>query len=394
MEKKVKRSLAVAMLIFFCLSGILTLFCSPKQIAASFVNGIKSGKSEGIVKSIDNGINSVENSINENFIFRNQAINMHGFVQSALQKKVVDDVDPQYTVLKLSNGYLTFLEKGPADYESFYQFMGELDIICKDNNADLIYVNKLDKNTLNKEDYPNFYPYLYKDSTIGCVETLQGMGITVLNLKTNLTQQNIDVFDMFFKTDHHWTPQAGIWASAQIVDSLNEHYGYNFDSSIYSDDNFEVEVYEDAFLGSQGKRVGMFYGGVDDFHIVVPKYPTNYTFSVPESNIYLEGSFEETLLFRDRFLPDDIMNQETTAYQIYMKGNHGALTITNNSSQNEKKALLIMDSYGCVVAPYLCESFSRLDCIDLRSFDGSLEEYIKEATPDVVITMTTYHTAE
>ena len=50
-----------------------------------------------------------------------------------------------------------------------------------------------------------------------------------------------------------------------------------------------------------------------------------------------------------------------------------------------KTALLVLDSYGCVVAPYLSLQFSQLDCIDIRSYTDPIEDYISKNKPDIVI---------
>ena len=52
----------------------------------------------------------------------------------------------------------------------------------------------------------------------------------------------------------------------------------------------------------------------------------------------------------DFLTPNDLLTNDTTAYDVYMNGNHSITGITNNV-QGEKKCLLVMDSFGCVVAP-------------------------------------------
>ena len=46
-----------------------------------------------------------------------------------------------------------------------------------------------------------------------------------------------------------------------------------------------------------------------------------------------------------------------------------------------------MDSFGSVVAPFLSQTFERMDCIDLRYFSEDLGEYIQQNKPDIVIYM-------
>ena len=73
-----------------------------------------------------------------------------------------------------------------------------------------------------------------------------------------------------------------------------------------------------------------------------------------------------------------MLNKDDTAYDAYMQGNHALVKIKNRNIKSGKRAVLVLDSYGCVVAPYLSLQFSELDCIDIRSFKDSVKDYIVE----------------
>ena len=91
------------------------------------------------------------------------------------------------------------------------------------------------------------------------------------------------------------------------------------------------------------------------------------------------------MLHEESITPDNLLNKDDTAYDTYMKGNHSLINITNHNIPEGKTALLVLDSYGCVVAPYLSLQFSQLDCIDIRSYTDSVKEYILKNKPDIVI---------
>ena len=103
----------------------------------------------------------------------------------------------------------------------------------------------------------------------------------------------------------------------------------------------------------------------------------------------LEGTFEDTMIHRECITPDNLLNKDQIAYDTYMLGNHDLVEIENKNINDGKRALLILDSFGCVVAPYLSQNFQQLDCIDLRSYTSSLKDYIEKTSPDVVIYMAT-----
>lgn len=66
-------------------------------------------------------------------------------------------------------------------------------------------------------------------------------------------------------------------------------------------------------------------------------------------------------------------------YNTYMYGNTVA-EIRNLHNADGAKLLIIGDSFTDVAEPFLALAlgFSKLDCIDLRTFTGSLQSYITQ----------------
>ncbi len=95
----------------------------------------------------------------------------------------------------------------------------------------------------------------------------------------------------------------------------------------------------------------------------------------------------KTMLHKESITPDNLLNKDDTAYDTYMRGNHPLVKIKNHKITNGKKVLLVLDSYDCVVAPFLSLEFKQLDSIDIRSYTDSVTDYITENKPDVVIYM-------
>lgn len=67
-------------------------------------------------------------------------------------------------------------------------------------------------------------------------------------------------------------------------------------------------------------------------------------------------------------------------YNTYMYGNTIA-EIRNLHNADGAKLLIIGDSFTNVAEPFLALGFSKLDCIDLRTFTGSLQSYITQNGP-------------
>lgn len=73
---------------------------------------------------------------------------------------------------------------------------------------------------------------------------------------------------------------------------------------------------------------------------------------------------------------------------MYIGGDYSLNIIKNNLSPNDKKVLLIRDSFGCAFTPFLSLICSELDTVDFRYYkQGSIIDYIEESKPDIVIAL-------
>lgn len=385
-----QKCVAIIFVAFIVISGIFTFVKNPVKIVGGLARGyIDSPENSNILKKIGNGFSTFDTRMSEYYAFHDESINAFGLIQNSLGKTLIDDVDKESEVVKLKNSYLVFKQNSDSDFTKLKESLIELNKTCKKSNTKLLYVNKISKDTTEKNLLPDNYPYVHSSNYEELEKALNSENIQILNLESIIEKNNIDKYQLFFKTDHHWTHKTGIWVSKLICDSLNHNYKYNLNSDLFDIGNYNIETYKNTFLGSQGKRVGMYYAGVDDFDVITPKFKTNLELKIPNENIAISGDFEATMIHRESITPDNLLNKNDTAYDTYMHGNHPLVNIKNKNDTSNKKALLIMDSYGCVVAPYLSQAFATLDCIDLRSFSDSLDEYIIKTNPDVVIYMAT-----
>lgn len=385
-----KNCVAIIFVFFILGSGVLTMALNPVKILGGLARGyMDSPKESNILEKVGNGFSTFDGRMSEYYVFHDQSINAYGFLQKSMGVTLIDDVDKNSEVLKLKNGYLTFKQHSTKDYSNLKNSLVKLYNNCKKNSIDMIYINKVSKDSDDKNLLPDYYPYVFDSNYNDLEKSLLSNGIEVLNIGSVIKEKNIDKYSLFFKTDHHWTPKTGVWVSQLICDFLNQKLDYNLNTKLFNIKKYNIDTYKNAFLGSQGKRVGVAYAGVDDFDVITPKYNTNIELKIPSENKEVIGDFETTMIHRESITPNNLLNKDDTAYDTYMQGNHALVNINNKQINDGKKALLILDSYGCVVAPYLSQAFENLDCIDLRSYTASLEDYIIKTSPDVVIYMAT-----
>lgn len=378
--------LAVAFVAIIVIGGILSFAKYPIQILGGFVRGYISAPADSnFFEKIGNSFSTFDSRMNEYFAFHDTSIHTYGYVQKLLGRTLIHDVDKSSEVLRLNNGYLTFKSNANADYSGLKDYLLNLNSFCIAHGSKLLYAPRLDKGTSDSELLPALYPYIYTSNLEDIKPLLESHEVSVLDYSEVVSKQNIDKYSLFFKTDHHWTAKTGLWASRAICEKINDDAQFDLDTDLLDISNYSVKTYQSSFLGSEGKRVGALYTGVDDFEIITPTFPTRLAVKMADINFEATGSLSETMIFESNITPDNILNKNTTAYCTYMQGNHALVEIKNHDLPEGKTALLIMDSYGCVVAPYLALAFRELNCIDIRAYTASIEEYIVATSPDVVI---------
>lgn len=217
---------------------------------------------------------------------------------------------------------------------------------------------------------------------------LQAGGIDTLDLRQALHENGLSHYGLYFRTDHHWTMAAGLWAAQTVAEALCER-GFALDTALLSEENFIETTYSDWYLGTQGRRVTRGYIAPDDFTILLPEFATDLRVEHPDKGIDVQGSFFDTVFDHAMLETKDYYGLST--YESVLCGNRPLTRITNNQNPDGLRVLLIHDSYSTVVAPYLSLLCGQIDMIDVRAangnFNGSLDAYRDEMQPDIVIVM-------
>ena len=323
-----------------------------------------------------------EDTFQKNTVFKQEMITINGAFQKLIGKHYIEDPNPDYAVVSLENGYLSWAYKAPdiaKQIEStiaFNEYLSDLSIpFCVVQMPFKIskYDNQLPQGI---SDHSNDTADLF-------VSSLKDKKIPVLDLRDSIQEDNIDHYSLFFKTDHHWKPETALWAAQKTGSFIDYHFDYNIDTTMYNIKNYNFKTYHNWFLGSQGKRIGPIYSGVDDISVITPKFPTNFTFEIPHKSIVKNGSFAETMFDYTLIEKKDLYN--LNPYAAYTGGDFPLNVIKNHNSKNTKKILLLRDSFSCTYAPFLSLAAKELHIIDLRYYNNSLKSYIEANDIDLVI---------
>jgi len=304
-------------------------------------------------------------------------INLQGFTASLLGQRHLNNM------IKLDNGHLT--EK--AERENTAVAAAQISKIYdrqKENSKAFLFVMTPFQVPKFEDIMPPGFTNYSNENADELLALLGEAGVPTLDLRDEMIADAKNHSDAFFVTDHHWKPETGLWAYTKIIDSLIKAGTIDSAPSPATDMNeYNVEVYEDFFLGSFGRRTGVFFAGVDDFSVITPKFETDFSVTTPyNSEIDKRGSFEEVIIDESKLVRKFF---RANPYTAYGHADKGLVQYRNESAPVDMKVLAIGDSFSHVSYIYLPLIFSTCDQLDVRYLEGSFEKYYEEFVPDIVI---------
>ena len=227
------------------------------------------------------------------------------------------------------------------------------------------------------EDFASWIRY-YKVPLLD-LHKLQGMN--------GLTHQEI-----FFRTDHHWTPRAAFEGYRNILQWMEQSFGVSLDPdhSLGDLEEYEQLTLPRYMLGSQGRETGrIFAGGMEDYTVIYPKKPGKYSLKRGNIDDYYtyQGSFKEALLDPEENSPgfDAVYNGK--AERIYLhNGVDQYVSIRNLETDSGPKILLLRDSYATPIGAFLAQSFTQVDMLwTLQVDEEGLSQLLEENHYDYVL---------
>lgn len=375
------------------LGGICTVLPNTTNVGKTVVKSMRQHVTNsttvlGKVTELTEGlVEGVENSL-ETYIYQKESyIDWYGWAENALGRDYIRDSDPSYTIVKDNHSILQFITF-KADYKAIIEQVIKLNQTLEESNIPLMFVQAPSKVIEGFTELPPSVVDLSNENINTFLDALTEGGINCMDLRSYVEEDGLDKEILFYKTDHHWTTETALWATEKIIDRVRIDYGIDLDegSKYINADQFQMTTYEGVFLGSQGRRVGRYYAGVDDFTLITPKFETDYQVTINKSdssNTY-EGNFEEAILHDD--LLDMMDTVYTNRYAGYFGADYPEVIVENKLNTNGKKVLIIKDSFALPVSAYLSTAVEELRMLDIRyTTIEDIGTYAKEYKPDVVI---------
>lgn len=161
----------------------------------------------------------------------------------------------------------------------------------------------------------------------------------------------------YYRTDHHWTT-----AGAQAA------YGVWCDSTNRTAQDRALTAVTDTFRGTLYSKV------------LLPDSPRD-TITLPEDvtirSMDCDGNVTDSLYDWSRLAEKD-------QYTVFMGGNW-ARTEIDTGVENDRRLLLVKDSFANCFVPFLAGEFEHITVLDLRFFNGSPAELMDGGVTDVLV---------
>lgn len=329
-------------------------------------------------------INKIEKQYINKFGFEFAWVELNGIVTKSLGLK--NYYSPFNMYIAKDNRIYSRERETTTDYEVAQ--MIQLKKYLDERNVDLLYVNAPTK-YLKDEDFEkefNLSTYVNRNADL-FLHRIEEEGVHCLDLREKIEEEGLDIHDMFYKTDHHWTVPTGLWATKHIVKELNKEYGFHISEELYKDELFGEQFLEKCWLGEQGLKVGSSYVGLDDFSIVFPLYDTQFLVTNPYVKDIQDGATAGFggLINYDTYTSEKGIYDRDSYHYGYIYWGQPYTNIKNLNVSDGKKILMLVDSYSQVVDPYFALGVSDITMIEMRHFNGDLKQYIDENEFDTVI---------
>lgn len=177
--------------------------------------------------------------------------------------------------------------------------------------------------------------------------------------------------DLYYKTDHHWT-------------TFGAYLGFVAYMINKGDLEFETPQFEkvsDDFYGTLYSKVidnslktDKIYKLTDD--------GTSYTVKNIATNSITNTLYQEEWLFKK------------DKYSYFLGENQPLLEIENKTIENNKKILIIKDSYANAMIPFLAREYKYVYVMDPRLYRMAASDYIKEKQIEEVLLVYNVQTVE
>lgn len=370
-----------------------TAFTSGKYIAWNLVKNNKDYRDNNSINSkLNSYVSAYESAFNESVFMKEKYIDIFGLIQNAMGKRVIPTDGFTGTIVKGDDNKLYTAnsvtidsnnnDDSNNDINEYANSLVKFSSILKNRGSKLLYVQAPQRYSSEVE-VPIFIDAKHDEKRINkMLSSIEGK-VDYINFNKIIEENNINRDTVFFKTDHHWTVESAFLCFQNICKYVNQDV-FNIDSNLYNIDNWSFNVLKNSYLGSSGVRVGSYYVGKDDFALIAPNFKTSFVreYTSSEKTTH-SGDFKHAIISNyDTLIKSKNPNP---IWGDYCGSDTSFVSIKNLMPENNKKVLVVKDSFALPVCAFLSTVCEKLDICDLRLYDKSLIDTVDNGNYDLVI---------
>lgn len=287
-----------------------------------------------------------ESYINDQFVLRNQWINLKSVSERILLKKENNDIlfgkhrylfDKVFEVPSTTELHLKYLE----EFLVMYAEQPVTSVIVPNSFSVLNHLT------------PSGAPFIDQTGLINEWNAQYGL------LDVSSTLLNHKDESIYFRSDHHWTLFGAYLAYREIVESWN----------------LEPVDFETLPVQSVDGFYGTYYNRSKPVF-----YPSERLYYYEPDILWYDvfGTLHDSIIDHDAFEIND-------KYRAFLHGNIGFSRIVTQQVDDPQKILIIKDSYANSMVPFFTTHFDQIDVIDLRQFSGSIKQLIETESYDQIL---------
>ena len=169
--------------------------------------------------------------------------------------------------------------------------------------------------------------------------------------------------DIYMRTDHHWSSLGAYYAVKQFASDLGLPFQ---DISTYT---------KNVRTGYRGTMYAY-----SNYHSIIKDNPEDFVTYVPKAT-YTYETYDQS--FQNPRKRDSIFhyvgdNSVASWYLTFIGGDAYSVKIKSDACSNGRKLLVVKDSYGNALVPYLLYSFEEIYVVDAREFQIHLDDFTKQ----------------
>lgn len=326
---------------------LLTIFL-PKKTFSENENRYLQEFPKPTLKTVEDKsfMSSFEKFFADHFVLREEWIQLKNQMEIMSNKKEISGVYlTEKRLIEHQELNEDIIEKNTAAISAFAEKYQKPTFLMVVPTAESIYTDQL----------PFMAPYFDQKKVIDNIYTVSGKYLTCIDVFTPLLSAKNQY--IYYNTDHHWTSLGaylGYFSSAKPlgfthneIDKFNvEHASHDFKGTLYSKTLYE-KVTPDT---------------IDLYHLSTEEPQVTVTIKSGQKSTEYQSIF-----FRDYLNKKD-------KYNTFLGQNEPCVTV-KTEAENQKKLLIIKDSYAHSMVQFYMYHYSEITLVDLR-YVNKLSNYV------------------